>query len=294
MCSDRAGQLDLFSGGVVDEIADAKASFGVCDATVWPCNLSDPRVQRVKTLIADWGEARAGDGKVFFAGAWREVGTSAFYTGRGFGVFNPQIASWILNGYAPRDGVCFDPFAGGGTRAIMAAKHGLEYVGVELRAEEVAAVRARCAALGVGERVRIIEGDARSCPQVPDASADFLITCPPYWNLEQYDGGDADLSMAETYEGFNAELQKAVHETARVLKPGAVSCWVVGLHRDEAGSLCAMNHDVARMHRAAGFRFHEEVILHQQNTGAIQRVGNFEKGRRFLIRVHEYAMIFMR
>jgi hypothetical protein len=84
-----------------------------------------------------------------------------------------------------------------------------------------------------------------------------------------------------------------VSETHRILKPGAASIWVVGLHRDSRG-LIAMNHDVAAIHRDVGFSLREEIILAHKNNGAIQRVGNFEKGRNLLIRVHEYALVFER
>ena len=55
-----------------------------------------------------------------------------------------------------------------------------------------------------------------------------------------------------------------------------------------------MNHDVTRLHREAGFSFREEVVLHMKNTGAIQRVGNFDKGSHRLIREHEYALVYTR
>jgi hypothetical protein len=70
-----------------------------------------------------------------------------------------------------------------------------------------------------------------------------------------------------------------------------MSIWVVGLHRD-GDRLLAMNHDVTSIHTSMGFRLHEEIILAHKNNGAIQRVGNFEKGRNLLIRMHEYALVF--
>jgi DNA modification methylase len=245
----------------------------------------------LKEQINDWGQARASDGKVFFAGSWRNVGSSDFYTGKGFGAFNPAIASWILNMYAPKDGFCFDPFAGGGTRAIMAAKHGLNYIGCEIRKEEVEAVNKRCEACGVGGSVQILNVDSRRS-QIPDGIADFSFTCPPYFNLEQYDGGPDDLSMAPTYMHFCAGMTTVLGETLRILKPGALSVWVVGLLRKESGELIPLNHDIARLATARGFYLKEEIILAHRNNGAIQRVGNFEKGNKFLIRTHEYALVF--
>lgn len=205
-------------------------------------------------------------------------------------IFNPVVAIWLCNLYAPKIGTCYDPFAGGGTRAIVIAKKGLKYIGVELRQEEVSAIYDRCRYNDV--KVKIVCGDSKNVPQIKNNSASFLLTCPPYWNLEQYDGGSNDLSMAETYNDFLEGLRLSIKESYRILKSKSFACWVVGLHRDENGELLALNHDIARLHKEEGFFFKEEIILHIQNTGSIQRVGNFEKGNKYLVRVHEYALIF--
>ena len=100
--------------------------------------------------------------------------------------------------------------------------------------------------------------------------------------------------MAPTYKMFLQGVGEVVQATHKALYPGAYSCWVVGLHRQANGELLPLNHDIARLHRESGFMFCEEIILHHQNNGAIQRVGNFEKGRHHLVRVHEYALVFRR
>lgn len=112
--------------------------------------------------------------------------------------------------------------------------------------------------------------------------------------MEKYKGGNGDLSMAKTYNDFLDMLQLVIRESFLILKPDALSVWVVGLHRDKTGELLALNHDIAQLHRWSGFTFKEEIVLAHKNNGAIQRVGNFEKGNRFLIRLHEYALVFRR
>ena len=307
---------DLF-GNQVDEFRSALERYGVWPTTVWSVDHSDPVTRKLKEQIGDVGSSR-----ILRAGgqSYRGVGldpgerrrrgnVSQWQTRAGAfsqptndlsvyrgkitaSIFSPAVAAWILNCFAPPSGTCFDPFAGGGTRAIMAAKAGLRYLGVELRAEEVEGVRERVRRAGAEASVEIVCGDARECRGIPDRSADFLITCPPYWTLEQYGGGPSDLSMFEDYGEFVRELGRVVGRTATILKPGAVSCWVVGLHRKRDGSLAPLHHDVARLHEAHGFSFFEEVVLAMKNNGAIQRVGNFDKGSRRLVRVHEYVLCF--
>jgi len=265
----------------------AKERLGLWPLTVWDCDPHNPRTRSLKTQIGDKGQARDG----CFSG-----GPDSLYSGKvRASIFNPSVAEWILNCFALGKSRCFDPFAGGGTRAIMAARAGLAYTGIELRRKEARAALARCKRLGVADRVRIRVADAQDCSHVIEsASCDFLLTCPPYWNLERYKGGASDLSMCSTYEGYLAGIRRVVAETFRILAPGAVSCWVVGLHRNPSGSLKGIHHDIAAIHTDLGFRFREEIILAHRNNGAVRRVGNFDKGKRLLVRTHEYVLIFNR
>lgn len=285
--TEKAAAVTLW-GEVEEPFEKAVERYGTWPVTVWDCDMSDPHTKRLKALVGDAGQARPD----VFTKATQD---KSLYRGKvTTTIFNPAVASWLLNLYAPpTPATVFDPFAGGGTRAIIAGAKGLDYIGCELRAEEVASSMALVAAAGVAGSVAIEEADA-AAPPFPDASADLLLTCPPYWNLEQYDGGPRDLSMAATYDEFLDMLYPVVLASRRVLKLGARSLWVVGLHRDKAGTLLPMHHDLATLHRRAGFRFKEEIILAQRNNGAIQRVGNFERGDRRLVRTHEYALVFER
>lgn len=263
----------------------AQERYGIWPLTVWPCDHQDNLYKKLKKEIGDTGEAR----KECFT---RQVQDKSIYRGKHTeSIFNPQLCIWILNCFAPKSGACFDPFAGGGTRAILAVKHGLDYTGIELRRSEVNRIKTLCRKRKA--KANIVEGDARNCLELVGPNfADFLVTCPPYWNLEQYNGGPQDLSMLETYSEFLNSLSQIISGCFKVMKLGSLSCWVVGLHRDKRGELLAMNHDVARLHKEAGFKLREEIIVNHIGTQATMRVGNFEKGNRWLIRTHEYVLVF--
>lgn len=278
--------VDLFEGEV-DLFKTAKEQLGTWPVTVWEVDHSDAIERQFKKLVGDAGEARtecfteATNDKSIYRGKVTES------------IFSPSVASWLLNAYAPKSGLCIDPFAGGGTRAILAAKHGLSYEGTEIRESEAAAVTARCAKAGVAGLARIHRGDAKELSRfVGTNAADFLLTCPPYWNLEKYEGGEADLSMTRTYGDFIDGLDSVVRQCFLAMKSGAIACWVVGMIRGENGGLLAMHHDVARLHQQHGFFLKEEIVLLQKNNGAIQRVGQFSKGHKHLVRIHEYALVF--
>ncbi|KKL04090.1 hypothetical protein LCGC14_2619550 [marine sediment metagenome] len=258
----------------------------VWPVTVWELDHTLKAMKAFKRKIADDGSAREHSGT---AGYKTTLGSSPNQVS----IFNPQIISNILQLYAPPPGsTIYDPFGGGGTRAITIASEGYKYIGIELRAEEVAAVNDRIIATESGENITLIEGNAMDPYQVPSECADMALSCPPYYDMEKYDGGYNDLSMAPDYPTFLSMLRDVIDQTTRILKPGALSFWIIGLHRDKYGDLLPMHHDLARIHRDLGYHMKEEIVLYMKNTGSIQRVGNFIKGNRLLVRQHEYCLIF--
>src|SRR3990167_2979768 len=196
-------ERDLF-GNKIDHFESALARYGVWPMTVWPVDFHDKTVQELKARIGDVGYARpksaprggrapyaserSGGDVPHWSKSTREgcftdpADNDSVYGGKiTASIFNPAVAAWVLNLFGPSTGTVFDPFAGGGTRAIMTRKAGLRYVGTELRAEECEAVRARLEAVGIADGAEIIHADARKVDMVRTASASFIFTCPPYW-----------------------------------------------------------------------------------------------------------------
>jgi DNA modification methylase len=59
----------------------------------------------------------------------------------GTSIFDPVLCELAYRWFCPDNGLVLDPFAGGSVRGIVASKLGYQYVGIELRAEQVAANR---------------------------------------------------------------------------------------------------------------------------------------------------------
>lgn len=68
----------------------------------------------------------------------------------------------------------------------------------------------------INTTVKVICGDSVAVlKSLPDESIDSIVTSPPYDNLR-------------TYGGHSWDFKGTAKEIGRVLKPGAVCCWVVG------------------------------------------------------------------
>lgn len=76
---------------------------------------------------------------------------------------------------------------------------------------------------------RVILGDCRQMPELPDGSVHLVVTSPPYANLKDYaPGNPSQLGDIDNYERFLDELEKVWEECFRVLIPGGRICCVVG------------------------------------------------------------------
>lgn len=72
-------------------------------------------------------------------GSAGDAGTESSSTGTS--IFDPVLCELVYRWFCPPGGLVLDPFAGGSVRGIVAAKLGRRYVGIDLRAEQVAANR---------------------------------------------------------------------------------------------------------------------------------------------------------
>lgn len=218
-------------------------------------------------------------------------------------VFDPVLCEQLYRWFAPVGGQVLDPFAGGATRGCVAARLGLSYCGIELRAEQVEANRAQARAIGEAckaERVPWlrpvwIHGDARDVSRfahVP-TTVDFVFSCPPYYDLEEYGGGDADLSSrARTYDEFLAALEQIVRDCLRRLKVQRFAAFVVGEIRDKLGFCRNFVGDTIRLfERHDGVRLYNHAILAPALGTAAQRASTvFENGK--LVPTHQHVLVF--
>lgn len=202
-------------------------------------------------------------------------------------MFNPYICKCLLNGYAPKNADIYDPFAGGGTRAIISTAMGHTYTGCEIRQEEIDNVNRRGKDLNLN--FTLLHKDAKNF--INKKSFNFSLTCPPYYNLEQYNGGKNDLSMASTYNSFMNDITKVMKNVYISLKSDSYCIWIVGNFRNKSGVLIDFRGDVVRSARKSGFIFHDDIVIHSASGNAVQRVGHFKANKKS-VRVHEYALIF--
>ena len=105
----------------------------------------------------------------------------------GTSIFDPVLCELAYSWFSPPGGTVLDPFAGGSVRGIVASRLGRQYIGVELREEQVQANRTQGEELCPDLPPVWITGDSRNIGRLcHDVEADFVFSCPPYADLEVY------------------------------------------------------------------------------------------------------------
>ena len=219
----------------------------------------------------------------------------AFQT-KGTSIFDPVLCEIIYRWFSPLGGIVLDPFAGGSVRGIVAAKLGLQYIGHELRGEQVTANRQQAADICAQDEIQPIwvEGDSRIIGKTcADVKADLLFSCPPYADLEVYSDNPQDISSL-SYEGFKAAYFEIIAESTKLLKENAFACFVVGEVRDKKGNYYNFVGDTIAGFKNAGLNYYNEGILITSAGSLPIRMGKAFSTSRKLGKTHQNILIFVK
>ena len=211
----------------------------------------------------------------------------------GTSIFDPVLCELAYSWFSPQGGIVLDPFAGGSVRGIVASHLGRQYIGVELRDEQVAANRAQEEIAREPFPVWH-KGDSRNIDRIcADVQADMEFSCPPYADLEVYSDNPEDLSTLD-YAEFRAAYFDIIAKTCSLLKEDRFACFVVGDVRDKRGNYYNFVGDTVEAFRAAGLHYYNEAILVTAVGSLPIRAGRqFEAGRK-LGKTHQNVLVFVK
>ena len=194
--------------------------------------------------------------------------------------FNLDVCEHIVQFYLRDKYVIFDPFAGWGERGYMCEKYEKVYLGYDISPVAIQYAREKF-------NVNNILGDSR----IDDIlQHDGLITCPPYWNLEKYDGNN-NMSRIKTWEDFLKDYKKVWKRCVDNAYPGATYCIVVGDWRKE-NVFYNFSYETQRIMKELGMTCVDKVILSQKKKVNYKimfpqccRLG-------YSAKVHQYLLVF--
>lgn len=250
--------------------------------TVWRTD------ELIRRSVRDWRRLLNEDGHTNSRAETMRADHNSAYTGT-HSVFPAPLVEWILLRYGgPPGGKILDAFAGGPPRAAISSIMGFKYTGYEIRQQQIDENLKLLADLGLS--AQYILGDGRFLSGETN-EYDCGLTCPPYWNLEQYSNQTDDLSNLKTYAEFNAGMAITADSYFQALKPEAFMCIVVGPFRNKKGEIIDFRAHTVENYREAGFTFWQEIVLSKNFASAAKRSTNAWRGLK-LVPAHEYLLIF--
>ena len=192
--------------------------------------------------------------------------------------FPREVASLCFDYFMRDASHVFDPFAGWGERGMAANAYGRKYTGYDLSPEAITKAKSK----GVENHL----ADSRTAI-IP--KHDGLVTCPPYWNLETYEGNGIDRSP--TWDAFKVEYRAILTRCWEQASEGAVYCLMVGEWRNNHRF-----HDLEgvtrRIFEDLGAELFDQIIVSRKNVSKIKVMLPQAKRLGYSVRVHESLLVF--
>lgn len=142
-----------------------------------------------------------------------------------------------------------------------------------------------------------IEGDAQNVRALVGQRPpfDFLMTCPPYADLEVYSDDPRDLSTMP-YAEFLAAYERIIAESVALLAEDAFAAVVVGEVRGNVkqGAYRGFVPDTIRAFEKAGMAYYNEAILVTAVGSLPVRTAGTFKASRKLGKTHQNVLVFVR
>ena len=220
----------------------------------------------------------------------------------GTSIFDPVLCEVLINWFCPQGGKVIDPFAGGSVRGLVTTMIGNDYTGVDLSEKQIEANNENYAALEdtldftgqLLKKPKWICGDSAKIDKlVKTNNFDFMLTCPPYADLEVYSDKPEDISNMP-YEDFKRVYFEIIKKTVAKLKENAFAAIVVGDVRDKEGYYHNFVGHTKDAFIEAGCKLYNECILVESGATAALRAGKqFNAGRK-VVKTHQNVLVFIK
>lgn len=208
----------------------------------------------------------------------------------GTSIFDPVLCEILYNWYSPKGGIVFDPFAGGSVRGVVAEMLGRHYIGIDLSEKQVDANQLNADALGVCP-VWWCDDSRNADRYIDDGTADFVFSCPPYYNLEKYSNHPLDLSNMN-YADFVDAYREIISKSCSKLKENRFAVFVVGEIRDSKGAYRDFVGLTKSLFRKNGLHLYADSVFLEQYGTAPMRAGKQFEAKRKPVKVHQNVLVF--
>ena len=219
----------------------------------------------------------------------------------GTSIFDPVLCEVLINWFCPKGGKILDPFAGGSVRGLISVLLGNDYTGIDLSSKQIAANIENYNSIAdkndlhgnLLKKPEWICDDSMNIDSVVSGEYDFVMTCPPYADLEVYSDDPRDISNMP-YDDFRNTYSAILKKAADKLKDNAFMAIVVGEVRDKKGYYHNFVGDTINACKDAGLKYYNECILIEMAGTAPLRVGKQFSAKRKVVKTHQNVLVFVK
>jgi DNA modification methylase len=205
-------------------------------------------------------------------------------------VFDPVLCEIMYLWFTKEQDTIFDPFAGGSVRGIVASKSKRNYIGTDLRPEQVQSNISQSDTICTENYPQWITSDATS---YDSQEYDFLFTCPPYYDLEVYSQNKCDLSTM-TEKDFEVSYANILAKHLKNLRNDRFAAIVIGDTRDEQGYYRNFISKTIDIFESNSCRYYNDLILLQEPATAAMRSFRYMNSSRKIAKCHQNVLIFVK
>lgn len=259
-----------------------------------PFSIWDTRQGYWKTRKRKWqkyyGDSRDGRDDSLLGEGLKKLSQNAGMNLNGTSEFDPVLTEVCFRWFNTENGRILDPFAGGVVRGAVAGVLDNEYHGIDLSKKQIEVNKKIIKDLQLD--VNYYYGNSKNLDKIVEGEFDLIFSCPPYYDLEKYEDGDGDLSMAETYESFIEDYNIIIDKAVKRLKNNRFAIFTVGNIRDKSGFYRDFVTDTIKAFESAGAKFYNDIILINAVAAAGMRARRPFNSNRKVTKVHQNILVF--
>lgn len=213
------------------------------------------------------------------------------YNDKNISLFDPVISQLCYDWFCVKGGHVIDCCAGDTRKGNVIAHLGGTFTGIELRKEQVE-----------HNNIKAENGSKWICDNgenilnhINEKSADMLLSCPPYFNLEVYSELENDISNSQNYDIFINSLKKMYIESIKCLKEDSFACIIIQNIRKVKSQLYIdyypFKEDIIKIFTENGMFFYNDIVILKANGTAQMRAIPYMNQKK-IVPIHEYLLVF--
>ena len=208
--------------------------------------------------------------------------------------FNSEYSKRIIEMWSTENDLIVDPFSGRSSRALTSVLLKRNYVGFDVIETNLNEAKNQYDSLihnfELGTIKLINDSSENILEYVEQNSADLILTCPPYFNIEKYDSVKNQLTDIKGYDDFIDIYKSILTNTNKTLKEGKFFCVVLANFRID-GKFYDFRGDTATILKDAGLEYFDEIIL-EMSPAKREPLYNQAIVKLNCLKTHEYLLVF--